>query len=105
MWEEVILHLPEHVKLVCLSATVSNTEELTGWLASVRGETGTVVETKRPVELTNLYAIGDRRGHRLHVVSTLIDGEANSEGHRFDPDLRRRGEAVPIARNAKKRPG
>ncbi len=91
VWEEVILHLPEHVKLVCLSATVSNTDELAGWLESIRGETGTVVETKRPVELTNLYAVGDRRGHRLHVISTLVDGEANSEGHRFDPDLRRRG--------------
>ena len=104
VWEEVILHLPEHVKLVCLSATVSNTEELTGWLASVRGETGTVVETKRPVELTNLYAIGDRRGHRLHVVSTLIDGEANSEGHRFDPDLRRRGRGGPDRKKREKAP-
>ena len=43
VWEEVILHLPEHVKLVCLSATVSNTDELAGWLESIRGETGTVV--------------------------------------------------------------
>ena len=91
VWEEVILHLPEHVKLVCLSATVSNTDELAGWLESIRGETGTVVERKRPVELTNLYAVADRRGHRLHVIPTLVDGEANGEGHRFDPDLRRRG--------------
>ena len=89
VWEEVILHLPPHVKLVCLSATVSNTDELAGWLTSVRGETGCVVERKRPVELTNLYAVGDRRGHRLHVIPTLVDSDANAEGHRFDPDLRR----------------
>ncbi|MEM8709243.1 MAG: DEAD/DEAH box helicase, partial [Actinomycetota bacterium] len=89
VWEEVILHLPEHVKLVCLSATVSNTDELAGWLTSIRGETGCVVERKRPVELTNLYAVADRRGQRLHVVPTLVDGDPNSEGHRFDPDLRR----------------
>ena len=89
VWEEVMLHLPADAKLVCLSATVSNTDELAGWIESIRGATGCVVERKRPVELTNLYAVGDRRGHRLHVISTLLDGEANSEGHRFDPDLRR----------------
>ncbi|MEQ8841387.1 MAG: DEAD/DEAH box helicase [Acidimicrobiales bacterium] len=89
VWEEVILHLPAHVALVCLSATVSNSDEVGGWLESVRGPTGIVVETKRPVELTNLYAVGDRRGDRLHVIPTLVDGRPNPEGDRFDPDLRR----------------
>ena len=32
VWEEVILHLPQHVNLVCLSATVSNAEELADWI-------------------------------------------------------------------------
>ncbi len=88
VWEEVILHLPVHVSLVCLSATVSNTDELVGWLESIRGETGLVVERKRPVELTNLYAVGDRRGQRLHVIETLLDGQANSEGAQFDAEIR-----------------
>jgi len=89
VWEEVILHLPQHVALVCLSATVSNSDEVGGWLESVRGPTGIVIETARPVELTNLYAVGDRRGDRLHVMPTLVDGRPNPEGDRFDPDLRR----------------
>ncbi len=89
VWEEVILHLPAHVRLVCLSATVSNTDEVAGWLERVRGETAVVVETTRPVELTNLYAVGDRRGDKLHVLPTLIDDRPNPEGTRFDPDLRR----------------
>ena len=89
VWEEVILHLPLHVALVCLSATVSNSDEVGGWLESVRGPTGIVVETARPVELTNLYAVGDRRGDRLHILPTLVDGRPNPEGDRFDPDLRR----------------
>lgn len=89
VWEEVILHLPAHVRLVALSATVSNTDELVGWIESIRGETGCVVERKRPVALNHLHMVGDKRGHRLHVIPTLIDGEPNSEGHRFDPDLRR----------------
>ena len=38
VWEEVIIHLPESVALVSLSATVCNAEEFGEWLATVRGE-------------------------------------------------------------------
>ena len=36
VWEEVIIHLPESVRVVALSATVSNAEEFGDWLATVR---------------------------------------------------------------------
>ena len=36
VWEEVIIHLPLTVQLVCLSATVSNATELTEWITTVR---------------------------------------------------------------------
>ena len=40
VWEEVIIHLPRgRSRLVCLSATVSNAEELADWIATVRGAT------------------------------------------------------------------
>ena len=39
VWEEVIIHLPESVALVSLSATVSNAEEFGEWLETVRGDT------------------------------------------------------------------
>jgi ATP-dependent RNA helicase HelY len=51
VWEEVIIHLPEHVAVVALSATVSNAEEFGEWLATVRGDTRIVVEEHRPVPL------------------------------------------------------
>ena len=104
VWEEVILNLPQHVRLVALSATVSNTDEVAGWLESVRGETGCVVERVRPVELTHHYMVGDRRGHRLHVVPTLVDGEPNHEGHRFDPAPRRSGSHRRGSGGREKRP-
>lgn len=88
VWEEVILHLPLAVRLVCLSATVSNHDELGGWLNEVRGTTAVVVETTRPVELTNLYAVGERRRNDLHVLPVLVDGVPNRQGHRFDAELR-----------------
>jgi ATP-dependent RNA helicase HelY len=49
VWEEVIIHLPESVTLVSLSATVSNAEEFADWLVTVRGETEVVVSEHRPV--------------------------------------------------------
>ncbi len=90
---------------MCLSATVSNTAEVGGWLEGVRGNTAVVVETVRPVELTNLYVVGDRRGDRLHTVPTLVDGRPNPEGTRFDPDLRpRRDDRRPRRRGPWREP-
>ncbi|MDQ4053149.1 MAG: DEAD/DEAH box helicase [Actinomycetota bacterium] len=60
VWEEVIIHLPESVTLVSLSATVSNAEEFGEWLATVRGETSTIVEEKRPVPLYQHVMVGRR---------------------------------------------
>src|SRR5918995_1281817 len=60
VWEEVIVHLPREVRLVCLSATVSNAEELADWISTVRGPTAAIIEEKRPVELQHLYLAGDR---------------------------------------------
>lgn len=60
VWEEVIIHLPESVSLVSLSATVSNAEEFGEWLETVRGETTTIVEERRPVPLYQHVMVGRR---------------------------------------------
>ena len=60
VWEEVIIHLPESVALASLSATVSNAEEFGEWLGTVRGETTTVVEERRPVPLYQHVIVGRR---------------------------------------------
>ena len=88
VWEEVIVHLPHRVRLVCLSATVSNADELADWMTTVRGPTAAVVEHERPVRLENLYLVGDRSAERLHLLPTLVDGRPNPEASRLD------GEAV-----------
>jgi ATP-dependent RNA helicase HelY len=51
VWEEVIIHLPASVRLVSLSATVSNAEEFGDWLDTVRGDTDVIVSEIRPVPL------------------------------------------------------
>ena len=84
VWEEVIIHLPAGVRLVCLSATVSNAAELVDWISSVRGPTEAVVEERRPVRLENHYLVGDRTNDRLHFLPTLVDGRPNLDAQRLD---------------------
>nr|MDP9454112.1 DEAD/DEAH box helicase [Actinomycetota bacterium] len=60
VWEEVIIHLAPEVRLVCLSATVSNAEEVARWISTVRGPTATVIEERRPVTLHHRYLVAER---------------------------------------------
>ena len=60
VWEEVIIHLPDGVRLVSLSATVSNAEEFGDWLGEVRGDTVVVLEEHRPVPLWQHVLVGNR---------------------------------------------
>ena len=77
VWEEVIIHLPEHITVVALSATVSNAEEFGDWLADVRGDTEVIVEEHRPVPLWQHVMADDR----------LFDLFVDDEQHRVNPDL------------------
>ena len=79
VWEEVIIHLPRHIRLVCLSATVSNANEVADWITTVRGPTRFIVEDRRPVELENLYMVGDKTTGREHLFPTIVDGRPNPE--------------------------
>ncbi len=54
VWEESLIFLPPEVRLICLSATVSNVLELGNWLTEIRDqETVIVQEDKRPVPLSH----------------------------------------------------
>ena len=90
VWEEVIIHLPPEVQLVCLSATVSNADELAEWMSTVRGLTRTVTEARRPVELLDHYLVSDRSNDRLQLMPTFVDGSVNRDALRLD-ELRQRG--------------
>ena len=89
VWEEVIIHLPTRVHLVCLSATVSNAAELAEWISTVRGPTTAIVEDRRPVKLDNLYLIGDKTHDRMHLLPTLVNGRMNGDAARLDEEAAR----------------
>jgi ATP-dependent RNA helicase HelY len=91
VWEEVIIHLDPHVRLVCLSATVSNAAELAEWIGTVRGPTECVMEERRPVRLDNLYFVGDRTHEQLHLLPVLVNGRPNHDAARIDDEALRPG--------------
>ncbi len=60
VWEEVIIYLPVRVRLLLLSATLANAEELADWLHLVRRQPCRVVRAEeRPVPLVSLYLAPD----------------------------------------------
>ncbi|QRY64147.1 DEAD/DEAH box helicase [Gordonia sp. PDNC005] len=60
VWEEVILGLDQNVRVVSLSATVSNAEEFGDWITTVRGDTAVIVDEHRPVPLHQHMLVGNR---------------------------------------------
>src|SRR3954466_14854945 len=72
VWEEILIHLPLAVPVVCLSATISNAEQFGEWIGTLRGTTRVVIEERRPVPLQHHYLIG-RELHAMHVER---DGDA-----------------------------
>ncbi|RYE78676.1 MAG: DEAD/DEAH box helicase, partial [Myxococcales bacterium] len=83
VWEEVIIHLPESVTLVSLSATVSNAEEFGEWLGTVRGSTRTILEEHRPVPLYQHVIVGRR------MYDLFADPESTGPEAKVNPELLR----------------
>jgi ATP-dependent RNA helicase HelY len=73
VWEEVIIHLPAAIRLVSLSATVSNAEEFGEWLVTVRGETKVIVHEDRPVPLWQHVLVGSRMFDLFGADGATID--------------------------------
>ena len=79
VWEEVIIHLPESVRLVALSATVSNAEEFGDWLDDLRSGVTVIVDEHRPIPLWQHMMVGNR----------LYDLFTDPAGTRVNPELMR----------------
>jgi len=86
VWEEVIIHLPQRVRMVSLSATVSNAEEFGDWLQAVRGETEVIVSEERPVPLEQHVLVKNN-------MLDLFDAAGLVGTHRVNPELVRLSQA------------
>ncbi len=79
VWEEVLIYLPQRVKILMLSATISNPEEIASWLQEIRGKNVEIVSSfKRPVPLEMLFLFPDG------LVVPL-----SKNGRRLNPDIER----------------
>ncbi len=90
VWEEVIIHLPDSVTLVSLSATVSNAEEFASWLTTVRGETTVVVSEDRPVPLWQHMLVGKRMFDLFHDATAAAAHDVHPELLRYTRETARR---------------
>jgi len=84
VWEESLIFLPNHMNVLCLSATIPNINEFAGWIASVhKKEVRVVIESERPVPLhflfqchnkvsDNMNAFRRERGIHPNKTNTLI---------------------------------
>lgn len=83
VWEEVIISTPPHMRLVCLSATVSNAHELASWIEATAGGCAAVLCSQRPVPLEDRFLLYERHSRRLVDLPTLRDGRPNPEIERI----------------------
>jgi superfamily II RNA helicase len=88
VWEECFIFLPPHVRLICLSATIQNVDELGAWIGQVRPQDNVVIlEDRRPVPLS----------HWVHTESAATFPPARLNHHR-----KKAGEAVESEKRARR---
>lgn len=91
VWEETLIYLPPRVRLLLLSATISNGDEIADWLEDNRGSRMQVVKSlERPVPLEMLFLfpdglispLGGRRGLMPKVLKFLESSEYRGKAPR-----------------------
>ena len=87
VWEEVLIHLPVDVQVICLSATVSNAEEFAEWVQTLRGHTEVIIEEKRPVDIRHWYFASDEL---LPMFVHRPNGEVIANPRGLELDRRRK---------------
>lgn len=107
VWEEIIIHLDPKVRLIYLSATVSNSRQFADWLETLRGSTTVVATSVRPVPLEHfmmnhdaeIFPLFDNQKTKGNINRALLAEAAQllmTRHGRFP--RRRRANRVQIAR-------
>ncbi|KAK8643543.1 hypothetical protein V6N13_012834 [Hibiscus sabdariffa] len=99
VWEEIVIHCPKEVQLICLSATVANPDELAGWISQIHGKTELVTSSWRPVPLTwhfstktSLFRLLNEKGTHMNRKLSLnyLQLSASGDNSYRDDGSRRR---------------
>lgn len=87
VWEETLILCPTQTRLLLLSASIGNPQELADWLTTIRPTTPChlIRHTKRSVPLRGLYL------HSTGQLVPLLDAKdiQQRKGYRFHPETKR----------------
>jgi len=90
VWEESLIFAPQHIKFVCLSATIPNIDSFTEWMQSVRDiDIEIVEELNRPVPLKHYlyfqdYGIGGQ--NHIPPIRRIAQGKARKRKNDSDDE-------------------
>ncbi len=83
VWEESLIFLPSHMRILCLSATIPNIKEFAEWIESVqRRPLKIVVEDKRPVPLRFLFQCRNEIADDLSDLKKQLTSRVPKKFHR-----------------------
>lgn len=99
VWEEVLIYLPDRVKVLLLSATISNAHDVSRWLTHIRRrECSVVYSADRPVPLHVLFMTpqglltpffrGNRLFQKVENYARVEKGRKRMGGNQL-PDMNR----------------
>jgi ATP-dependent RNA helicase HelY len=87
-WEEAIILCPEHIQLICLSATVSNADEIAAWISRTHRPIRLITHPERAIPLSLEYFLDKKLrtviDHTGEIVATFPDvgGEIHRRARR-----------------------
>jgi superfamily II RNA helicase len=93
VWEESIIHCPDNIHIIALSATVANAEELTAWINSLHPGTRLISSDFRPVPLRHFFFATEQN----QLFSMFKPGSTE-----MNPQLKRFGQFNPRAKGHSK---
>jgi ATP-dependent RNA helicase HelY len=79
-WEESIILCPEHVQLICLSATVTNADEIAAWISRTHRPIRLITHTERAVPLALYYFVDGELKPSIDHTGTMVQDFANVGG-------------------------
>lgn len=89
VWEETIILLPRHVRMVFLSATIPNALEFAEWICHIQNQVVHVVYTEKRVtplvhyfRSNKLYKIKDKKFHKSSFLSAMRSIQKRAVGPR-----------------------
>ncbi|MGI9254205.1 MAG: DEAD/DEAH box helicase, partial [Thermomicrobiales bacterium] len=100
-WEESIILCPDHVQLICLSATVNNADEIAAWISRTHRPIRLITHTERAVPLALHYFHNGKLHLTIDQTGAQIKdfphtgGELRKAANRSGPTARKSERSVP----------